>query len=531
MTAGSKDLVINNLERALSTDINRLQTFKDAAMSQLANWMFGVQQLNTELFPGYVTQFPPGALDPYQNSVIVNGLMPYPLNGSVEMFITPGLAFMEDGSYSADQSPFRYVDDPGVGTIGTLQLTPAPGATRIDVIECSLVESVLEQNNRDIYNPATGLFTPVLVDKVKAGRLQYRIREGAPGGGFPGVVSGWLPLAVASVPSAAATWDDCTLWDVRPLLSAAHKPPFVNWLQDVKSSVFWSTAAWNAGLTQLLCTGKVTNGLGPYDQSGLIGNHPTDQPWVDLANLANWAAGAVPVPGFPYYLWALTPFNLPGWRKYTGTAFSPRRPTGMAGVMAVSNVAPTSRGFPSLPISPPTATGLGGSTQYGALAACGMVDSGGIGQSFAADGNWVHQGDDLPTLAPTVLAPVTGPGTSQYNFTDNLYYPANARAVKMLIARAYALGVSPTNGYIFWTARVVDAITGNTIAQIANGAQSIHLPVGGGSVAFEIEFPLFFNYALVGSRRLEIDFDTSWSTASPGIHAELAIVTAWKMTP
>jgi hypothetical protein len=531
MTVGSRDVVINNLERAVSTDINRLQTFKDAALSQLANWLFGVQQLNTELFPGFITQFPPGALDPYQNSVIVNGLMPYPLNGSVDMFVSPGLAFMEDGGYTADQSPFRYVDDPGISAIGTLQLTPAPGATRIDVIECALIENVLEQSNRDIYNPATGLFTPVLVDKVKAGRLQYRIREGAPGGGFPGVVSGWLPLAVVSVPSAAATWDDCTLWDVRPLLSAAHKPPFVNWLQDTSSQTHWSTAEWNAAFTELRVTGKMVNGLGPYNQSGLLGNHPTDVPWIDLANAANWAAGAVPIAGFPYYLWALTPFNLPGWRKYTGISFNPRRPTGMAGVMAVSMVAPTARGFPSLPISPPTATGLGGSTQIGSIAACGVVDSGAIGQPFASDGDWVHQGQDLPTISPVATAPVSGVGTSRYNFVDNILYPASARAIRFTFARAYALGVSPTNGYLYYTVRLVDTITGNDIAVIGYGEKSIHLPLGIGTVQIDIEVPLFFNYALVGTRRIEIDFYTTWSTAAPAVGIELGVVPAWKMTP
>jgi hypothetical protein len=529
MTAGSKNVVVNNLERALSTDINRLQTFKDAALSQLASWLFGVQQLNSELYPGYVTQFPPGALDPYQNSVVVNGLMPYPINGTTSLLVSPGLAFMEDATYTPDQSPYRYVDDPGVSGVGALVLTPAPGAIRIDVIECALVDTVLEQSNRDIFNPATGLFTPFLVDKVKAGQLQYRIRKGAPGGGFPGVVTGWLPLAVVSVPPAAATWDDCTLWDVRPLLSASNNAPFVAWLQDTNAQTHWATGAWNAGHTQLLIMGKMVTGLGPYNQSGLLGNHPTDKIWIDLADPDNWATGDGPVAGLPYYLWALTPFNLPGWRKYCGTSLSPRRPTGMAGLMALSMVAPTSRGFPSLPIAPPAATGLLGSTQFGAIAACGVVDSAGVGLSFISDGDWVYHGSGLPSVIPVASAPVNGAGTTVYTFVDNLVYPASSRAIKFTTARVY-VGASPTNGYIYYIVRVVDTTTGHDIAVLKHGSQAIHLPDGSGTVNIEVEIPFFFNYTLVGTRQITIEYMTEWSTAVPALSAEIGLVTAWKMT-
>lgn len=530
MTAGSKNVVVNNLERALSTDINRLQTFKDAALSQLANWLFGVQQLNAELYPGYVTQFPPGALDPYQNSVVVNGLLPYPLNGTTSLLVSPGLVFMEDATYTPDQSPYRYVDDPGVSGVGALVLTPAPGAIRIDVIECALVDTVLEQSNRDIFNPATGLFTPFLVDKVKAGQLQYRIREGAPGGGFPGVVSGWLPLAVVSVPPAAATWDDCTLWDVRPLLSASNNAPFVTWLQDTNAQTHWSTGAWNAGLTQLLITGKMTTGLGPYNQSGLLGNHPTDAIWIDLADPDNWATGAVPVAGFPYYLWALTPFNLPGWRKYSGIALSPRRPTGMAGVMALSMVAPTARGFPALAITPPAATGLLGSTQFGAIAACGVVDSSGVGLSFISDGDWVYHGEDLPVVLPSATAPINGAGTTTYTFTDNLVYPASARAIKLYTVRDYTVLAAAT-GFLTYIVRLVDTVTGHDIAVIKRGSMALNVQPGLGYVDIEIEIPFLFNYALVGTRRIEIYYSTIWDAGVPTNVVELGLAFAWKMTP
>lgn len=539
MTVGSRSVHINNLERALSSDINRLQTFKDSDLRELARWMFGVHEEQGELYPGFITETPASAVDPYQNSVIVNGLMPYPLNGSTTLFVSPGLAFMQDNASTADQSSFCYVNDPGVAIGAVLVLTPAPGATRIDVVECRLLEEVLEQDNRDIFNPATALFTPALVDKVCAGRLEYRIREGVPGGGFPGVASGWLPLAVVSVPSAAATWDDCTIWDVRPLLSGSHKPPFITWKNDNATRVFWSSASYDAGgIRPLYCTGKSVVELGPFNQSGLIGNHPTDVPWIDLADAANWANGAVPVANFPYYLWALTPFGLPNWRKYTGPLVSPRRPVGMGGVMAVSMVAPTARGYPSLAIAPPVASGLGGSTSYGALVACGMVNATGTaGLPFISDGNWLYIGfgsnligGDAPILLPsTTASEATGTDTSEYGTPDNIFWPATAKAVRVDILRFFTVGAAIT-GTVQWNVFSVDVVTGERTGLIDSGSQAVAYAIGGHEFRFSFVLPFAWILTAVGTRVFEIEYTQDW-TVDPVSVIEEATVTAWKMTP
>jgi hypothetical protein len=113
---------------------------------------------------------------------------------------------------------------------------------------------------------------------------------------------------------------------------------------------------------------------------------------------------------------------------------------------------------------------------------------------------------------------------------DNIYYPACARGVKFTVARGY-IGGPAAFGHITWTVRIVDATTGNTISHVASGDKAIHLPLGAGTVMFDIELPMFFNYALVGTRRIEIDFDTNWSAGTPGVVVEIANVNAWKMTP
>jgi hypothetical protein len=531
MTEGSKTIVMNNLERAVSTDINRLQTFKDAALSELARWMCGVQELNTEAFPGYITDYNPGDLDPYQFSVVINGLMPYPLNGTTDLLITPGLAFMEDSSASTDQSPFRFVNSDGVVAAGTLSLTTSPSATRIDVVECQLTETTTEQSNRDIYDPVTGLFTPALIDKVKKGSLTFRIRTGTDGGGFPGVVTGWLPLAIVSVPAAATDWDDCTIWDVRPLLSASNKPPFINHLRDTNASTFWSTAAWDgAGKTELRCTGKVTVGLGPYNQSGVLGNHPTDALWVDLIDTDNWASGASFGANAPFFLWALTPFGLPGWRKYTGATVSPRRPSGVAGVMAVTNIGPTAQGIPGAGINLPLSTGLGSSTIVGVIVGCGMTDASADLQPFTADGDSVYP-LSVPFFSPTATGGATGIVTTTYDLVDNVYHPATSRGVRLTISRSYSgAGFDRTSGTITWTAYLTDSITGENIAEIGRGGETIN-PLT--SMRLDVDVPFPFNYAAVGSWRVTIEYIHQWSggTTDPTTANETGRINKWKMTP
>lgn len=535
MTISSKQIIFNNAERAVSDDLNRLQKLQKQAFGDFAKFMFGVREMNADFSPGYITEYLAGALAPYQISVIVNGLMPYPINGTTDLLITAGYALMEDGSASSDDSIFAVCDSSGVPTIGSLTLTTSPTATRIDIVECRLKETTFETSNRDVYNPVTQLFTPTLVDKVKGGDLEFRIRTGSDGGGFPGVQTGWLPLAVVSVPSGATNWDACTIWDVRPLLSQAAKPPFIEWHTEDQRELNWPSASWDAGMTHLYMTGKVRAKLGPYDMSGDLGNYPTDSPWVDLADMNNWAAGAVPVANMPYYVWGMVPFSLPGWRKYSGIALSPRRPVGAGGVLAVSPIAPTTKGMLSLPISPPTATGLGGSTTFAMLLAAGWVDGTSVGQPFASDGDWTYI-TETSNIYPGIVAPASG-GSSFYDLPDNVYHPANAKSVKLSFLFRWYDNIAPYEMYVSSYIYLVDPVTNTRIALLDKKEYSRHSSYVFGSYyvitpSMEVEIPMRWLLTLVGNRRIEVlHLIGTLSGSTPTNFQESANLIAWKMTP
>jgi hypothetical protein len=534
---GSNRLVVNTLERAVSTDINRMQSFKDAMVGEFARYFFGVYENSVELIGGVVSQPAPGALSPYVNHGVVNGLLPKPINGTLDMLIEPGLLFTEDAAYTpANDSFWRYVKDPGVTTTGVLTLTTGSPGTRIDVIECQYVDTVIEQDNRDIFNPSTGLFTPTLVDKVKAGRLQYRIRTGTSGAGFPGVVAGWMPLAVASVPNTATSWDDVTLYDVRNLVSKYHNAPFASWKADAELESNHISAAWDAGLTNLYVTGKAKGRIGQFMIEGYISNHPTNATSFNAANHAFWQAGlAAMTAGAPWYVYACFPFGLPFWRKYNGAPNSPRRPAGMCGVLTVSQIVPTSRGLPNAVIPLPTATGLGGSTQFAIPIAAGLPSTTTVGEGggFLTDGQWTIFDEGVTAVTPSTMAPAAGSGTSQYNYTDGALYPGHARACKYLVTRSYTVPALGANTALNLRAvvRVCDAVSGATIATVSQHYLTLVGKAGDTAIStvFIIEVPHFLSLALLGSRRIEIDYNPDFGGVTPSARTETATIIGWKI--
>lgn len=531
---GQKHLKVNTLERAVSNDLNRLQEFGEAGLSDMARWMFGVVEQYSDIYGGLVTEFPPGARSPYTNAMVVNGLLPYPVNGTLDLMVQPGVMFVED-SGTPDQSDFRYVRSDGVVSAGVLLLTPAPVATRIDVVECSLAADILEQDSRDIFDPSTGLFTPVLVDKVIAGKLAFRIRTGVAGAGFPGVVLGWVPLAVVSVPSGAATWNDCTLWDVRPLLSKSHAAPFVESISGVRTESMRTTIDYNAGSpTVIPVTGFIANKNGSIRQDGMAINHPTNALYVDVLNAENHAAGYTPLNGYIAYLWACMPFGLPIWRKYTGSPDAPRKPCGMSGVMAVSHVGPGANGLPSLSIALPTAGGLGGTTQIASIVAASVVGAAKM-QQCVSDGTWSAP-NGCPAIVPTSTGALSGTVMSRYDNLDGLYWPANSRAIRFSVVRTYTENESfDCLLHVIANARLVNIATGLTIATLPTKAMHTVIETTATNVQlyFEWEIPLH-QLSSPGSRRIEVDYVQTWATIpttpTPSV-VELAQIAGWKLSP
>lgn len=421
MTASTKNEVFNTRERLLSDDFNRSQSFISAALVDAFRYLY--ETSSTDDGPGetnVVTTTTP------LRGVILGGIRARPEVGTVNLFITDGAILIvdPDSPFNADDSVGKLIIDPGEPLSGALTLTAGSGSVRVDIIECARVSEVLETDNRDIYNPSTQLFSPAAVPKVRRDRLQYRIRTGTPGGGFAGVgvVSGWLPLAVCVVAAAATTWNDVELYDVRPLVSdyrrSANQVNANNsrisklWMSSRKDSQAAPTTQKLRGYIETEYRGRVAGGnLVPQGT-----DFPAATPSIDLvADAARWvepgfAAAGVNCPVFGYFMF---PFGLPRWVRYSPATLGLRTPLGPRGLFVVTSKPPISIAaqVPATPVTLPSATGLGGSSQEGILAYVSHTES---SSSIIADVATINDWIVVPGI---ILAPSAGANTANPTFT------------------------------------------------------------------------------------------------------------------
>jgi len=428
MPSGGRRMVFNTQERVVSTDQNRQQAFIGKDRAELWRYLIDVSAGTDDLDAAaldteYSTQENP------LRAEILNGVLVQPQSGTLNLLVTPGAAFVldPDASPSSDDSPYKFIRTAGVSTLGALALTGnASGFTRIDVVECQRVENTVETDNRDIFNPVTQLFTATTVTKGLQSEFTYRVRAGTPNAGFPGTAQGWLPIAVISVPNGATSCDQCTFWDVRPLVSDRAVAPF-NVSRDLsRKGASMGMVDFTAGQAQL--SGVFERVAGSRRLGGRMrpGSTITDAQFVDLVNAANIANGQMPANNSYYYVWLLTPFSLPRWARYTDGP-SGRVPRSPRGIPVVSNVAPDKNGNPIAAVALPSALGLGGTTSSAAFVCCGRTDGSGTPRPMLVDGSvqWASNNGDAPQINNSAFTATS----FTWSLADNTHFPANARAI------------------------------------------------------------------------------------------------------
>lgn len=427
MPSGFQIEVINTRERAVSNDITRLQAFSGAELAHILYEMVGKYNASDDMTPATETSPVAGATPPF--NAVLNGLRCYPVNGTLDLLVTDGTILIDNSGAGVDDAPLYYCKDPGLAA-GTLVLTPAPGAIRFDVLECRVLDTILETDNRDVFNIVTGLFAPVALTKVMAGRLEYRIRLGTPGAGFPGLVAGWVPLAVFNVSAAAASWDDVDIWDVRNLVSEFYTAPFKNQTSfaNVEFSHMTAEETVAGAPYDIQLSGRVLGHLKHFRIDGWCSNYPTAFPVVDISTgTTNWAPGVVFAASKPWYVYLAFPFGLPGWRKYTNAAFSPRTPYGLRGIPIVTSRYPLPNHTPSAPLPLPV-VGIGAGTTSDAVCVhSGMCNAATAIRGSASDGHLILNKEHA-TYNATVSDPLVG-GYSDYTLIDGTDIPADAKSV------------------------------------------------------------------------------------------------------
>lgn len=496
MSSGEKQLVFNTRERALSTDFDRAQAFVACDRSQLARFFYNDQRQNTYVYPGVSKQYVGGEAP--MAADVFGGLMVDPQTTSV--LITPGEigCLFPDPSITADDSPYMLINDPGQQTAGILTFTAnASGQTRVDLIECQPVSTILETDNRDIFNPGTGLFAPASVTKVQAFRLQYRIRTGTGGAGVPALAAGWLPLAAIVMPSGAADYNACDFYDVRPLVEERVRPQpayIAGAFQSaqyspVRDAEYSSRVLSGATVLQ----GYSENQFGGYiaggwlrrstpNSSGAMGGtgvNDGDAVHVNLSLVDNQTPGFAPTANQLVYLVAFFPAALPRWVRYAETPVGGgfgRIPRGPRGILLATTSPPFTNGI-VFPLSIGHGLGTAGGVVLGAM----YYNPGGTNfLRVNAQGSF-HSSEKRAVSALTATAVA---GVVSFALDPDVHYPVNATEIEVEFGLAFtnggatdvvgvAIETGPTATPVYLVAkRPMTAIAGSS-----GGAITVRVPL------------------------------------------------------
>jgi hypothetical protein len=485
---GGEIVVINSQERAVSTDINRLQAFRARDVAEAFRHLLGINQGTDDQDAGALYNPQTATTTPLTAEVFA-GLLVQPQLASLNLLVTQGVAHCIVPTATTDNSIFYFVEDPGVSVLGSLVMAPnAGGSARIDVVECQPADQVIESDSRNFFNPVTGLFSPITVTKATAARMTYRVRQGTVGGGWPGAASGWLPLCVASVPAGATSCDQITFWDVRPLTtdrvtignaSLAH-PRRVRGLLRAQSATTVS-GIFEAVFKGRRVGGRLARGTPGTDTVGTL----------NLNDVANQDPGVASSALNVGTLCLAFPFSLPRWARYTDATSGARVPRSPRGIPVLTTTGFGNYGLPSTSITLPASLGFGGAVACAdAVLAFGVpLNGGGSAQSQFFGEDDAGYAVATPTASLTMV-PITNGATT--TVAAGTHFPFTARSVRL------AISITVTPGST--TSRIVQVLVGpdddSTSVYIATEAAFVMTASVAQVVSFMVELPLVTpNYA------------------------------------
>jgi hypothetical protein len=535
MGSGNPRIVINTQERAVSSDINRAESFLAKDSHE-----FDRHLINREIsgdffnFPGM--QAPYTALPASSQFLIphdcISGLMVRPDNAS-GLTIDPGEAAFFVPAFpnaGADDSKYVYVSDAGVSSLLTLTFTVNPGpGVRWDIVECQPTEALLESASRDIYNTTTGQFTSSVVPKVRAGTLTYRIRNGTPGGGIPDIDSEWMPLAAIHVRTDATGFLDSDVYDIRPLVnercpwSPAHPkalPSSGAVSPGYRLTLYEAELMQNsdAGINGRALSGYFRGHFGGYWSGGKI---LRNMPSSSLATFGSTSAGNGSAPYFNpqatenqsasfsiaadarFTIGAFFPRGYPRWVRYSQNSISAansnhlrksgRLPNGPRGLLWIAEDAASANGV-ILPNTPPSV----------------------LGETEAAWGHVVGEG--VTNGATAFYPPIGGGGDRRFMLTNNEISLGTGTTLssRTRICSAMNLPASSNNTNVGGTASSMNFTLGRDypIPPYARGVYlSVNLLLTFPATCFVIPQQAFFYIGSVGNARPGYPVDWNAPTA------------------
>lgn len=544
--SGGKRIEYNQRERAMSEDNDRAQSFVMFERSELMRFMVDLGGARAfDAGDGLLIGDIPATVGTPLRADIFNGLVVEPQVGTANLYVSPGFVGLMDpdglsgssdhSAPNADDSPYKLVRSVGIQTNALLVVTANAGpGSRVDVVECRRKpEQVVETASRDVLNTVTGVATPATVDKVLEDQLEFRVRNGVQGAGYPGNVQGWLPLCILHTASGSgATVDSVDFWDVRPFVGDRVHSPYrsLEALNRIDRAWIYGDKTTSGGENRI--GGDIDAQLNGQFAGGRItrGIPGADQNYIDALSSLWWESGFAASAGALWYLYLVFPYSLPRWVRYNRTAIGGKRyPNGVRGIPMISNKAVQTNGAhkPGSNLNVPTFVASVGAVTTDAVAvASGFQTAAGPDDVFS-DGEWQQvRGANVSTTN------VTGSASDEYTLTAGTHFPHNARAVRVRVLATFT-GVQNTNLNYSTIVRqrhpASAAAPADCRAFMITATQQFDVA---GTVTVGFTFDLMRippNGLSAGTP--DLTFSVNWNaTGSTGKSTEQANIIAWKVT-
>lgn len=447
--AKGKRIRITTLERGEHDDVLRGDAFTMAATLEIMRGLYDDRRWPMT-YPGLVglatvTETP-------LRGHVLSGLLVRP-DAATHLTVDAGSVLVCVPPANGDDSILELVTDPGVSDGATLPfVTNAAGSVRLDIVEVSVTDVVLETAMRGILEIPTRTFDPQSVPKVSSPRLSYRIRQGTAGAGLPAMASGWLPLAVICHQPSTTSFANCDMWDVRPLVADLVRDsdrilgPNGSTVRAVRSSVrgVAGTQGATSGAENGI-RGHVDGAFNGYRAGGELRGSVS----VSAANFAAAdyngdfvfggsymrAVGYSEAADQPVFLAAVFPGGLPRWVLYTRTADAvagARVPRGPRGILLSATQQPDAVGYYS-GLTPPVVSGFTAAAPGIALLA-----------QMGGSGGMAMRGDRTTSNAASTIGGKTGDGTAAVTWTFDTAeagYPKHATELLVEIDITIASGL------------------------------------------------------------------------------------------
>lgn len=202
--AGNDNILFANLQRSLSDDYNKLQSMAARSLADIFRHLGSA--------PGVVAGA--GGVPTSSPSAMVLGGLIATANGT-QIDVSRGALAQDTAALlpvpGALDSPYRLAYQRTVETLAT----PAPGGNTWYLLEAQMVDVPSVAGNRDIFNPATGVFvsTPVTLEQER--RLTYQFTAGS-ATTIPATSADFVPIAAVFRPAGGGAVLVTHIVDMRP---------------------------------------------------------------------------------------------------------------------------------------------------------------------------------------------------------------------------------------------------------------------------------------------------------------------------